>query len=491
MNIKVFGMTTLLLLNVAAPALAAAPQARQGVEITTQQVSPNLQTQIGNLLGLPDSSLGGLLGQQGDGLLGQLLGGNLNPGSLLNGSVLGSVMNGGGLSSLLGGSPLAGLLGGGEGGLLTGLLGGSPLGGLLSGGAGGLLGGLTGGGGLGGILGSVLGGGGGGGLLGGLLGGGGLTGIVSMIPGMQWLAAAGPMMGAIMDLPVIGNLLGSIPGVSQLLGFLGMGTPSANLGPLVKQINDTGKFTQAVQNIVQTSAGVASTEQYKNMAGDTNHLMKMVGSNQKFTSEQVKNNPKAVAQAAEAALTNRQRENWQKAKQSGSPMAHIAAKEANNILDQMKLNAQRNASNAAALQAVKKTATEANKVAAETTAFRQETASAVKNARKTEDLLKLSTATQLEQLRVAALNSAALTSALANQTAVEVAQAETLNSILQEIQTNRLGKAEIIMNQIEAKNRVTQENLQKSQQYTENLAEGVKNNMDGSSIKGIDLMGDN
>lgn len=426
-------------------------------------------------------NLSQLLGPGSGGLLSNLLqGGGQN---LLGNGLLGNLVSGntdGLLSGLLGGSPLGGMLSGGTSGLLTGLLGNSPISGVLNG----LVGG---GGGLGGMLSGMLGSGGLGGMLGSLLGGGGLTGMLSMIPGAGWIAGAIPMLGSLMN-GSIGGILGNIPGVSQLMSMLGLGGSAANLGPLTKQMNDTGKYTQALNRVVKTSENVVSTEKLQNFSGDLNTLARMTGSSVKFTSAQVQANPKAAAKQMVDLLSQKQAANIAKMRAQHTPEAIIGQKAANDVLEQMKLNARRNGENALALQDVKKTSTEVAERAAENVQFRQDASKAVYQAKKTEDVLKLSSAIQLEQMRMTALNSAALTSALANQTAVEVSQAEALNGILTEIQSERLAKANKLMEAIDQQERQQREEAEQISRYTNNISEGMNRTMNGSSLKGVDMM---
>ena len=125
--------------------------------------------------------------------------------------------------------------------------------------------------------------------------------------------------------------------------------------------------------------------------------------------------------------------------------------------------------------------------AAHTTEFRKETAAATKSAKKAEDIMKLNTAVQLEQLQMSAVNSAALTAALANQTSVEVTQAELLGNILQEIQRDRLGKAEAIMRMTENKRDEIDEKSQALRNYSRNLADGIAKTTSVENIRSIDM----
>lgn len=95
----------------------------------------------------------------------------------------------------------------------------------------------------------------------------------------------------------------------------------------------------------------------------------------------------------------------------------------------------------------------------------------------------------LESLRVSALNSAALTAALANQTKIQVAQAETLGQMLEEMQRSRLDKANAIARMMEAQRQQARREAQRLRNYSRNLTDGMGSAVSGASLRGVDLLG--
>ena len=320
-----------------------------------------------------------------------------------------------------------------------------------------------------------------------MLSSGGLMSMISMIPGLNFLAGVGPIMDIIGQIPGLSDLMGKIPGLSQILGLLGM--QSSNLGPLNKQINNVGKWITSAQQLYGLVKNLTSANNFTDFASSANSIMQMAGINKTVQPSAFKNNPQAAAQEVINSLTDQQRAVLSKLNRISNPAEYTAAKAHADSLQILKGNAQRSADNATALQGTQELVKQSSDRAQDSLNYTQETAQALKDTKKTEDLLKLVGSAELENLRVAALNSAALTSALANQTKIQVAQAETLSQMLASMERDRMDKANAIQASLQAQRDANKRAADQAAKYGTNLVNGMNSAITGASLKGVDLMG--
>lgn len=279
----------------------------------------------------------------------------------------------------------------------------------------------------------------------GMLGQGNLLSMVSMIPGLNFLAGLGPIMDMVNMIPGLSGILNSIPGVSQLLGLLGMAGGGGNLGPLSGQIQDVIKWIKTAKGLFDATNNMFTSGNYSDMASSVNSLMQMAKTNHYVTGAQMKTDPQATANQAIAALTDQQRNILRGIGQAKTDAETTALRNLGVTLEASKAQVQRSADNADVITRNNGLTKETQDRVTDSINFSGQTAQAIKDAKKIEDITKLSSAAQLESLRVQALNSAALTAGLANMTKVQVAQSETLGQILSELQSERISKAQAIM----------------------------------------------
>ncbi|GBF04754.1 hypothetical protein DAERI_020351 [Deinococcus aerius] len=321
-----------------------------------------------------------------------------------------------------------------------------------------------------------------------LLQSGGLMSLIGMIPGLNFLAGLGPLTDILKVIPGLDTLLGQIPGLSQLLDLIGLGGGS-NLGPLLGQIQQVQKWLTAARQIQDTAKNIIRPNNYTDFVASANSVMRLAGVNQVFSQGQYQQDPQGVARAAIDALTDQQREVLGRLRTVMTPAEAVAVREQAAGLQDLKARVQRNADNAEAQSNTQSLTKEAQDRALDALDYSQGAAQALKDNKKIEDISRMVGSASLESLRVSALNSAALTAALANQTKIQVAQAETLGQMLEEMQRSRLDKANAIARMMEAQRQQARREAQRLRNYSRNLTDGMGSAVSGASLRGVDLLG--
>ncbi|KQR25606.1 hypothetical protein [Deinococcus sp. Leaf326] len=299
----------------------------------------------------------------------------------------------------------------------------------------------------------------------GALGQGNLLSMVSMIPGLNFLAGLGPIMDVVNMIPGLSGLLNSIPGVGPLLGLLGMGGGGANLGPLTSQVQDVLKWVKTAKGLYDATSNMFTSGNYSDMASGVNSLMQMAKTNHYVTGAQMKSDPQAAANQAINALTEQQRSILKGIGSAQTDAEATALRNLGTTLEASKAQVQRSADNADVISRNNGLTKETQDRVTDSISFSGQTAQAISEAKKIEDITKLASAAQLQSLKVQALNSAALTAGLANMTKVQVAQSETLGQILSELQSERISKAQAIMAMISEMRVAGEAQKQQAAQY--------------------------
>ncbi|GAA5533901.1 hypothetical protein [Deinococcus aluminii] len=321
-----------------------------------------------------------------------------------------------------------------------------------------------------------------------LLQSGGIMSMISMIPGLNFLAGVGPIMDIVKMIPGLDGLLGSIPGLNEILGLLGM-SGGGNLGPLSAQINQIAKWITAAKQIHDTAKNIIRPTNFTDFVSSTNQIMRLAGLNKTFTAAQYQSDPQGVAQTALSQLDVRQSQIMADLARAMTPVEANAIREKAAALQDLKGRVQRNADNAEAQNNTQKLTKETQERAMDALNYSTDAAKALKDNKKAEDIMKMVGSAALENLRVSALNSAALTAAIANQTKIQVTQAETLGQMLEEMQRARLDKANAIARQLEDDRLAAKREADRLTQYSKNLNTGISNSMSGSSLRGVNLLG--
>jgi len=316
---------------------------------------------------------------------------------------------------------------------------------------------------------------------------GGVGGLISMIPGLNFLAGLGPIMDIVKMIPGLDGLLSSIPGLGQILGLLGMG--GTNLGPLNQQIGQIGKWISAAKNIYDTAKNVMRPTNYTDFASSANMILRTAGIDKTFTAAAYQRDPQAVAKEAISDLTQQQRNVMAELRRAMTPQENMAIREKGAALQDLKGRIQRNADSAEAQANTQKLTKESQDRALDALTYSTAAAQALKDNKKAENIMKMVGSATLENLRINALNSAALTAAIANQTKIQASQAETLGQMLEAVQRERLDKANAIASQLQANREAARAQAQRMSQYSQSLTRGINNSVSGKSLRNVDLMG--
>lgn len=322
-----------------------------------------------------------------------------------------------------------------------------------------------------------------------LLQSGGLMSMISMIPGLNFLAGLGPIMDVVRMIPGLDGLLGSIPGLNQILGLIGMGG-GGNLGPLSAQITQIAKWIDTAKQIHQASKDIIRPTNFVDFASSANQILRAAGVNMTVTAAQVQTDPQNVAQQVIRKLDGQQASVMRELATAMTPAENMAIREKATAIQDLKGRVQRNADNAEAQTNTQKLTKETQTRAVDALNYSTDAAKALKENKKAEDIMKMVGSATLETLRVSALNSAALTAAIANQTKIQVNQAETLGQMLEEMQRERLEKANAIARMMEEERATAKREAERLQANSRNLTQGISNSVSGDSLRGVDLLGD-
>ncbi len=327
------------------------------------------------------------------------------------------------------------------------------------------------------------------GVLGGLTSGGGLMSVISLIPGLNMLAGIGPVMDLLKNIPGFDTLLSSIPGLGPLLNLITGMQGGANMGPLTDQINQLQKWMSTAQTLRKSAENLLRPTNYNDFASGVSSLLQAAGVQKVITPAQFKSDPQGAAKAAIDALSDQQRNILSKLNKAASLGEADAIRAQADGVQQLKARAQRSADNAETMQKTTGLVSETQDRAQDAITYSDRTARAIKDAKKVEDSTRLLGSAMLENLRVSATNSAALTAARANNMTVEVAQAETLGQMLSEMQQQRLEKAAAIQNALEQQRTQSAHAADRLGTLTKNLTDGMDRSLSASSLKGVDLLG--
>ena len=278
----------------------------------------------------------------------------------------------------------------------------------------------------------------------GLLSQGGIMSMISMIPGLNFLAGLGPIMDIVKMIPGVDGLLNSIPGLSQILGLLGMG--GGNLGPLNSQIQNISKVMTTVQALYGNVKQILQPQNYNDYTNGLNSLLTMAGSEKRITVADFKKGPRGAAQTVINRLADQQRDVVKQIAHAKTRAEITALKAQSDLIAASAANAQRIGDNVSALQDTQGLAEKTAKNVSDTLSYSTDAARALKDNKKIEDIAKISGSATLELLRMTAMDSATMTTALANQLKVQVNQAETLGQMLTMMQQERMEKAAAISN---------------------------------------------
>ncbi len=323
----------------------------------------------------------------------------------------------------------------------------------------------------------------------GLLSNGGLMGLVSMIPGLNFLAGIGPIMDIVKMIPGLDGLLSSIPGLGQILNLIGGLGGGGDLGPLNAQISQISKWINAAKQISDTASNLIRPNNYTDFASSANQILRAAGVNTTVTAAQMQGDPQATAKSVIDQLNQQQRNVMAELNAAMTPAENMAIREKASAIQDLKGRVQRSADNAEAQENTQKLTKETQDRALDALNYSTGAAKALKDNKKAEDIMKMVGSATLETLRVSALNSAALTAAIANQTKVQVNQAETLGQILETMQRERLEKANAIARMIEQERAAAQREADRLKSSSESLAKGISNTVSGDSLRGVDLLG--
>ena len=328
-------------------------------------------------------------------------------------------------------------------------------------------------------------------LLGNLLGGGSVgSAITALIPGIgPILAGLGPIMGLIDSIPGLSGLLSGIPGLGPLLGLIGGLGGGASMTPLSKQIKQITSWISTAQQLKQTAANLLRPNNFNDFASGISGLLQQAGVKTVITPAQVKANPQDAAKTALNALSSHQQTILNRLNQAASFGERDAYRAQADALQQLKSRIQHSADNADTLNNTTDVMDQAQQSGQDSLLSTNATAQELLKAKKVEDSTRLLGSAMIEQVHLTATSMTATLAALANQTKVQVAQAETLGQLLNEVQQERLQKAAAITAVMERQRKEAEHQADRIQTLTKNLTDGMNSSMTGESLKGVDLLG--
>ena len=143
------------------------------------------------------------------------------------------------------------------------------------------------------------------------------------------------------------------------------------------------------------------------------------------------------------------------------------------IMQESYARIQRTADNASALQDAQKIAEKSNERVQDTLNYTTDAAKALKDNKKTEDIQKIVGSATLELLRMQAADTTKITAILANQMKVQVNQAEALGEMVSIMQSERMEKAQAIVETLRAEDAAYQQSLKAEKNKAKQLEVGL------------------